>query len=92
MLGMQETCGLNNPWFHLKRCHNWVEISGRPPHTTPRVRQDEIKSTLSAGGNYEPESVFLKILNTVLRSYGSSFRSVLNQTKQELKTVLNVFF
>ena len=35
-LGVHVACGLNNPWHHLRTCHNWFGILNRPPYVTTR--------------------------------------------------------
>ena len=35
-LGVQGTCGLNNPWHHLRKISSWVGNPGKPPYVTPR--------------------------------------------------------
>ena len=35
-LGVHGTCGLNNPWHHLRKMSSWVENPGRPPYVIPR--------------------------------------------------------
>ena len=32
---MHGTCGLNNPWHHLRKVSNWVGNPGRPPYVIP---------------------------------------------------------
>ena len=33
---MHGTCGLNNPWHHLRKMSSWVGNPGRPPYVIPR--------------------------------------------------------
>ena len=35
-LGVHGTCGLNNPWHHLRKMSSWVGNPGRPPYVIPR--------------------------------------------------------
>ena len=32
---MHGTCGLNNPWHHLRKMSSWVGNPGRPPYVIP---------------------------------------------------------
>ena len=34
-LGVHGTCGLNNPWHHLRKMSSWVGNPGRPPYVIP---------------------------------------------------------
>ena len=35
-LGVHGTCGLINPWHHLRKMSSWVGNPGRPPYVIPR--------------------------------------------------------
>ena len=69
-LGVHGTCGLNNPWHHLRKMSSWVENPGRPPYVIPRGSAGLKTNTLSL--------TFLHMKHTGLRYLKTVLKTVSN--------------
>ena len=76
---MHGTCGLINPWHHLRKMSSWVGNSGRPPYVIPRgsaglkniavIGDNNNKGTMQQNSVSDLPTLFMPMFNVTLNMF-----------------------